>query len=89
MPAAQVRLLAQRLKPARKNLSTKPVGEVIDFPADEQIEKFVCVDCGGDSFRWYHSCEVEEVFVMECTACDNPFMLVGQVIDENVLSTLH
>lgn len=85
-------MLAQRLEPARKNLSTKPVGEVIDFPADDiegQVEKYVCIDCGGDTFRWYHSCEVNEVFVMECTACDNPFMLVGQVIDESILDTLH
>lgn len=69
------------------------MGEVIDFPAEDElegsVEKFVCVDCGGDSFKWFHSCEVEEVFVMECTDCGNPFMIVGQVIDESTLETFH
>ena len=68
------------------------MGEVIEFPADEldgSVEKYVCVDCGGENFKWYHSREVEEGFIMECTACDNSFMLIGQVVDESILDTLH
>ena len=65
------------------------MGEVIEFPASESVEKYICADCEGDNFKWYSSCEVEEVYVMECCDCGNPFMIVGQVIDESMLSPLH
>ncbi len=65
------------------------VVELFDESLDGTVEKFVCIDCGSDSFRWYHSTEVSEVYVMECTDCHNPFMIVGQVVDESILETFH
>ena len=67
------------------------MGDVIDFPDEEVtvIEQHICMECGGDSFRWFRAQEMKSAYLLECQGCNAQFGLIGVIIEEDVLETLH
>lgn len=67
------------------------MGDVVDFPDQIEgvIEQHICSACGGDAFRWFRSSEMKSAYVLECGGCNSQFAMIGVIIEEDVLDTLH
>lgn len=77
----------------RQKEAGQVVGDVIDFPDQEEfhgvIEQHICSECGGDAFRWFRCSEMKSAYVLECGGCNAQFAMIGVLLEEDVLGTLH